>query len=68
MFTVAGRYSVVLARLIEERLTQLKEQISTGFIPDLEDLRRRQGEIAGLQSCYELMAEADRLVSNGERE
>ena len=68
MFTVAGRYSVVLARLIEERLTQLKEQISTGFIPDLEDLRRRLGEIAGLQSCYELMAEADRLVSNGERE
>jgi hypothetical protein len=68
MFTVAGRYSVVLARLVEERLTQLKEEISTGFIPNLEDLRRRQGEISGLQSCYELMAEADRLVSNGERE
>jgi len=68
MFTVAGRYSVVLARLVNERLSQLKEEISTGFVHDIEDLRRRQGEIAGLQSCYELMAEADRLVTNGERE
>lgn len=61
MLTVAGRFSVILEKLIQEEIQIRKDQLAN-FVSNIEEVRKIQGEIAGLLRCIELMDDADRTI------
>lgn len=67
MLTIAGRFSLVLADLINQAINVRKEHLAS-FISGIEEVRKLQGEIIGLRLCLELMEDADRKVCGVEGE
>jgi len=67
MLTIAGRFSLVLADLINQAIDVRKEHLAS-FISGIEEVRKLQGEIIGLRLCLELMEDADRKVRGVEGE
>jgi hypothetical protein len=68
MQTYASVFERELARLIERKIEDYKDELSFGLsVSTIETYREKVGKLAGLREALELCEEANDLVSKRER-
>jgi hypothetical protein len=65
--TYTNRLEYEANRLIDEAVFEVSTVLSSGLIDDIKDYKFRVGIIKGLEQARELIAEADRIITTGER-
>ena len=68
MLTYASVFERELAKLINARIEDLKNELSTGIAVDsIENYRQKVGKVAGLREALELFEEANETANKRER-
>jgi hypothetical protein len=65
--TYTNRLEFEANRLIDEAILEASTLLASGLIDDIKDYKFRVGIIRGLEQARELIAEADRIITTGER-
>ena len=65
--TYTNRLEYEANRLIDEAAREASAMLASGLIDDIKDYKFRVGIIKGLEQAKELIAEADRIITTGER-
>jgi hypothetical protein len=65
--TYTNRLEYEANRLINEAIFDASTALASGLIEDIKDYKFRVGIIKGLEQAKELIAEADRIITTGER-
>lgn len=65
--TYTNRLEFEANRLIDEAILETSTVLTSGLIDDIKDYKFRVGIIRGLEQARELIAEADRIITTGER-
>jgi hypothetical protein len=65
--TYTNRLEYEANRLIDEAVLEASTMLASGLIDDIKDYKFRVGIIKGLEQAKELIAEADRIITTGER-
>ena len=65
--TYTNRLEYEANRLIDEAVFEASTVLASGLIDDIKDYKFRVGIIKGLEQARELIAEADRIITTGER-
>ena len=65
--TYTNRLEFEANRLIDEVILEASTVLASGLIDDIKDYKFRVGIIRGLEQARELIAEADRIITTGER-
>lgn len=65
--TYTNRLEYEANRLIDEAVLEASTMLASGLIDDIKDYKFRVGIIKGLEQARELIAEADRIITTGER-
>lgn len=58
MLTFNHRIAYEFDRLVKARISAISDLVVDGDVPDMERLRRYQGQVAGLREATELLEEA----------
>lgn len=66
-FTYQSMYEHELKALLQDRIEQIKQELSLGFLTNYEEYKMQAGKIAGLRDALDLMDEADRVCSHKAR-
>lgn len=65
--TYTNRLEYEANRLIDEAIHEASQRLAMGLIEDIKEYKYRVGVIKGLEQAKELIAEADRIITTGER-
>jgi hypothetical protein len=65
--TYTNRLEFEANRLIDDAILEASTLLASGLIDDIKDYKFRVGIIRGLEQARELIAEADRIITTGER-